>query len=94
MDKKFEILSTSDNNSPSENTVSHSEEKKFIITGESPVIFSSKNDVGSGKFKNATQTRPQKCPLCLTTESAKPGNIFRAAAQSWGCKCCKYTWGS
>ncbi len=68
--------------------------KKFEVIGESPVTPTSNSSSGSGRFTTLTQTRPQVCPMCKTSETSQPGNIFRPNDQKWGCKACEHTWRS
>lgn len=45
----------------------------------------------TNKFTNMTETRPQKCPFCMTSQESKPGNITKVNGQ-WYCKTCQHRW--
>jgi hypothetical protein len=67
--------------------------KKFQILNQNtqtpPLRFTKVRN--TTKFTNMTETRPQKCPRCLTSSGLKPGNITKAEGQ-WCCKTCDYKW--
>jgi hypothetical protein len=70
---------------------------KFNILNQSPDQRSSIRNVNrqnAGKFKSATTTRPQVCPLCRTPETLQSRNISRRSDGMWECKACKHHWRS
>lgn len=81
MGKKFEIISEQ-----------ASEHMKFVVISELPVVRPTRSHELNGKFKTTAQTRPKKCPYCLTSEEMRPGNIYRMNEHTWGCKHCGYIW--
>lgn len=70
--------------------------KKFDILQQRQSSIPPRNNRSrdSGKFTTVTTTRPQVCPICRTSETSQPGNIFRPNDQKWGCKACGHTWRS
>lgn len=68
-------------------------QKKFNIIEESFVAGQKESSINSDKFRNSSQTRPQICPVCRTSEISRPGNIFFTTRKKWGCKACGHEWG-